>query len=48
MNRTAAAHRPLDGRLKLRHLTLTCALSDNGTLVRAAEHLHVARPGTYP
>lgn len=41
---TATAHRLLDGRLKLRHLTLVCALADHGTMVRAAEHLHVTQP----
>jgi DNA-binding transcriptional LysR family regulator len=38
------AHRLLDGRLKLRHLTLVCALADQGTMVRAAEQLHVTQP----
>lgn len=38
------AHRLLDGRLKLRHLSLVCALADQGTMVRAAEHLHVTQP----
>lgn len=36
--------RLLDGRLKLRHLTLVCALADLSTMVRAAEHLHVTQP----
>jgi DNA-binding transcriptional LysR family regulator len=40
----SAAHRLLDGRLKLRHLTLVCALADQGTMLRAAEHLHVTQP----
>jgi DNA-binding transcriptional LysR family regulator len=39
-----AAHRLLDGRLKLRHLTLVCALVDQGTMLRAAEQLHVTQP----
>jgi len=39
-----AAHRLLDGRLKLRHLTLVCALADQGTMLRAAEQLHVTQP----
>lgn len=38
------SHRLLDGRLKLRHLTLVCALDDKGSLVRAAEALHVTQP----
>jgi DNA-binding transcriptional LysR family regulator len=36
--------RLLDGRLKLRHLLLIDALSDHGSMVRAAKHLHVTQP----
>lgn len=36
--------RLLDGRLKLRHLVLLTAIADHGTLVRAAEHLHITQP----
>lgn len=34
----------LDGRLKLRHLVLAVAIDEHGTLVRAAEHLHLTQP----
>ncbi|KUL45992.1 LysR family transcriptional regulator [Streptomyces sp. NRRL F-4489] len=34
----------LNGRLKLRHLVLLTALADHGSLLRAAEHLHVTQP----
>ncbi|MGW4485118.1 LysR substrate-binding domain-containing protein [Amycolatopsis sp. NPDC004368] len=34
----------LDGRLKLRHLTLVIAIADNGTLLGAAQSLHVTQP----
>lgn len=36
--------RLLDGRLKVRHLTLVTAIADAGSLVRAAESLHVTQP----
>jgi DNA-binding transcriptional LysR family regulator len=36
--------RLLDGRLKLRHLTLVDALSERGSLVGAAAHLRVTQP----
>ncbi|GAA1060633.1 LysR substrate-binding domain-containing protein [Agromyces bracchium] len=36
--------RLLDGRLKLRHLVLIIAIADEGTLVRAAESLHITQP----
>lgn len=36
--------RLLNGRLKLRHLQLACVLAERGSLVSAAEHLHVAQP----
>ncbi|MGF3056557.1 LysR substrate-binding domain-containing protein [Microbacterium sp. YY-01] len=38
------AGRLLNGRLKLRHLQLVCALAEHGSLVAAAEHLHIAQP----
>jgi DNA-binding transcriptional LysR family regulator len=34
----------LDGRLKLRHLVLVVAIADHGSVLRAAEHLHLAQP----
>lgn len=34
----------LDGRLKLRHLTLVDAVTEHGSLVAAASHLHVTQP----
>ncbi|RJL33969.1 LysR substrate-binding domain-containing protein [Bailinhaonella thermotolerans] len=34
----------LNGRLKLRHLVLVAAIADHGSVVRAAEHLHLAQP----
>lgn len=34
----------LDGRLKLRHLVLFTAVVENGGVVKAAEHLHLAQP----
>lgn len=34
----------LDGRLKLRHLMLAVVIADQGSVVRAAEHLHVTQP----
>lgn len=34
----------LDGRLKLRHLLLVDALTEFGSTLRAAEHLHVTQP----
>ncbi|MCP2369932.1 DNA-binding transcriptional LysR family regulator [Agromyces terreus] len=34
----------LDGRLKIRHLVLLAAIADEGTLVRAAESLHITQP----
>lgn len=36
--------RILDGRLKIRHLVLVTAIADEGTLVRAAESLHISQP----
>jgi DNA-binding transcriptional LysR family regulator len=39
--------RPLDllsGRLKLRHLVLVTAIAEQGSVLRAAEHLHLAQP----
>ncbi len=36
--------RLLNGRLKLRHLQLVCALAQRGSLVAAAEDLHIAQP----
>ncbi|MGW0808105.1 LysR substrate-binding domain-containing protein [Nonomuraea sp. NPDC002799] len=39
--------RPLDllsGRLKLRHLVLVTSIADHGSVLRAAEHLHLAQP----
>lgn len=36
--------RILDGRLKIRHLVLVTAVADEGTLVRAAESLHITQP----
>lgn len=37
-------HRLLDGRLKLRHLTLVTAIAEKGSVVRAAEELRVTQP----
>lgn len=34
----------LDGRLKLRHLMLAVVIADQGSVIRAAEHLHVTQP----
>ncbi|MDI2132318.1 LysR substrate-binding domain-containing protein [Yinghuangia seranimata] len=34
----------LDGRLKFRHLTLATAIADHGSVVRAAEALHLTQP----
>ncbi|MFC4913613.1 LysR substrate-binding domain-containing protein [Actinomadura gamaensis] len=34
----------LNGRLKLRHLVLVVAIADHGSVLRAAEHLHLAQP----
>ncbi|MFI0486943.1 LysR substrate-binding domain-containing protein [Actinomadura sp. 9N215] len=34
----------LNGRLKLRHLVLVVAIADQGSVLRAAEHLHLAQP----
>ena len=36
--------RLLDGRLKIRHLVLVVAIAEEGTIVRAAESLHVTQP----
>lgn len=36
--------RLLDGRLKLRHLVLVDALAERGSVIRAAEQLHVTQP----
>lgn len=38
------ALRLLDGRLKIRHLVLITTIADEGTLVRAAETLHITQP----
>lgn len=37
-------NRLLDGRVKIRHLVLVAAIADAGTLVRAAEALHITQP----
>lgn len=42
--RRVTAHRLLDGRLKIRHLVLITTIADEGTLVRAAETLHITQP----
>ncbi|WP_051856180.1 LysR substrate-binding domain-containing protein [Streptomyces sp. NRRL S-1868] len=34
----------LSGRLKLRHLVLVVAIAEHGSVLRAAEHLHLAQP----
>ncbi|MFG2226055.1 LysR substrate-binding domain-containing protein [Streptomyces sp. NPDC048644] len=34
----------LDGRLKLRHLTLVTAVADQGSVIRAAQELHITQP----
>lgn len=34
----------LSGRLKLRHLVLVVAIAERGSVLRAAEHLHLAQP----
>lgn len=34
----------LDGRLKLRHLTLVTAVAEHGSIMRAAEALHITQP----
>jgi DNA-binding transcriptional LysR family regulator len=34
----------LDGRLKLRHLTLVTAIAEHGSVTRAAGHLHLPQP----
>ncbi len=39
-----ATDRLLDGRVKIRHLILVTAIADEGTLVRAAESLHITQP----
>ncbi|WP_137844740.1 LysR substrate-binding domain-containing protein [Microbacterium sp. 2FI] len=39
-----ATDRLLDGRLKIRHLVLVTTIADEGTLVRAAETLHISQP----
>ncbi|GAA3935493.1 LysR substrate-binding domain-containing protein [Microbacterium soli] len=39
-----ATDRLLDGRVKIRHLVLVTAVADAGTLVRAAETLHITQP----
>lgn len=39
-----ANDRLLDGRVKIRHLVLVTAIADAGTLVRAAESLHITQP----
>ena len=39
-----ATHRILDGRLKLRHLGLVASIADRGSVVGAAEAMHVTQP----
>lgn len=39
-----SSDRLLDGRLKIRHLVLVTTIADEGTLVRAAEALHITQP----
>ncbi|MGX5696710.1 LysR substrate-binding domain-containing protein [Agromyces soli] len=39
-----ATDRLLDGRLKIRHLVLVVTIADEGTLVRAAQALHITQP----
>lgn len=34
----------IDGRLKIRHLVLVIAISEHGSIVRAAAHLHITQP----
>ncbi|MBL1097755.1 LysR family transcriptional regulator [Streptomyces coffeae] len=34
----------LTGRLKLRHVVMLTAIDDQGSLMRAAERLHVTQP----
>lgn len=34
----------LDGRLKLRHLVLAVTIAEQGSVVKAAEHLHITQP----
>ena len=41
---TMVTDRLLDGRVKIRHLVLVTAIADEGTLVRAAESLHITQP----
>lgn len=33
-----------DGRMKVRHLVLSIAIAEHGSIVRAAQHLHVTQP----
>lgn len=37
-------NRLLDGRLKLRHLVLVTTIAEHGSVMRAAEHLHITQP----
>lgn len=39
-----SSDRILDGRVKIRHLVLITTIADAGTLVRAAESLHISQP----
>ncbi len=39
-----ATDKLLDGRLKLRHLTLVTAIAEHGSIMRAAEAMHVTQP----
>jgi DNA-binding transcriptional LysR family regulator len=41
---SVATDRLLDGRLKIRHLVLLVSIADEGTLMRAAEALHITQP----
>lgn len=34
----------LDGRLKIRHLILVTTIAEQGTILRAAEHMHITQP----
>lgn len=34
----------IDGRMKIRHLVLAIAIAEHGSIIRAAQHLHVTQP----